>query len=84
MIKEETWSISIERARQFFQEQEDMEQLGVNTFAFQSCQINLTELKPKGMGIWAAKRIRVKMEGQDPDVEEAYHRFFIQFLSTGG
>ena len=84
MTKEETWSISIQRARQFFREQEDMEQTGANAFAYRSCTITLTELKPKGMGIWAAKRIRVRMEGEKPDVEEAYHRFFIQFLSTGG
>lgn len=84
MMKEETWSISIQRARDFFRQQEDMEQLGANVFSYGTCKINLTELKPKGMGIWAAKRIRVNMEGEDSDVEEAYHRFFIQFLSTGG
>lgn len=84
MVKEETWSISIQRAREFFRQQEDMEQIGSNAFTYGSCKINLTELKPKGMGIWAAKRIRVQMEGGDTDVEEAYHRFFIQFLSTGG
>ena len=43
-----------------------------------------TELKPKGMGVWAAKRIQVCMEGEDADVEAIYHRYFIQFLSTGG
>ena len=84
MVKEETWSISIQRARQFFREQEDMEQTGSDQFAFGSCNITLTELKPKGMGIWAAKRIKVCMAGEEADVEEAYHRFFIQFLSTGG
>ena len=35
------------------------------------------------MGVWAAKRIRVHMEGEDADVENIYHRYFIQFLSTG-
>lgn len=84
MRKEETWSISIQRAREFFREQDDMEQTGPDRFSFGSCNITLTELKPKGMGIWAAKRIKVLMEGEDADVEAAYHRFFIQFLSTGG
>ena len=55
-----------------------------NTFTFGSCRIQLTELKPKGMGVWAAKRIKVHMEGEDTDVENIYHRYFIQFLSTGG
>jgi len=26
----------------------------------------------------------VHMEGEDGDVEAIYHRYFIQFLSTGG
>ena len=84
MIKEETWSIPVQRARSFFREQEGVEEESINTFLFRSCHITLTELKPKGMGVWAAKRIRVCMEGDDADVEDIYHRFFIQFLSTGG
>ena len=84
MIKEEIWSISIQRARSFFREQEDVTEESANTFSFGSCRIQLTELKPKGMGVWAAKRIQLRMEGEDADVEEIYHRYFIQFLSTGG
>ena len=84
MIKEETWSISIQRARAFFREQEDVTEESLNVFSFRSCHIQLTELKPKGMGVWAAKRIKVRMEGEDADVEDIYHRYFIQFLSTGG
>ena len=84
MIKEEIWSISIQRARSFFRDQEDVTEEGINDFTFRSCQIHLTELKPKGMGICAAKRIQVRMEGEEADVENIYHRYFIQFLSTGG
>lgn len=84
MVKEETWSISLQRARNFFREQADVAEDGVNVYSFRSCRITLTELKPKGMGVWAAKRIRLYMEGEDADVEDIYHRFFIQFLSTGG
>ena len=84
MLKEEIWSISIQRARSFFQDREDVTEEGINDFAFRSCRIHLTELEPKGMGIWAAKRIQVRMEGEDADVENIYHRYFIQFLSTGG
>ena len=84
MIKEETWSISIQRARAFFREQEDVTEESINSFTCGSCGITLTELKPKGMGVWAAKRIRIRMEGEDADVESIYHRYFIQFLSTGG
>lgn len=84
MLKEEIWSISIQRARSFFREQEDVTEESMNHFAFRSCRIRLTELKPKGMGVWAAKRIQVRMEGETEDVEDIYHRYFIQFLSTGG
>ena len=84
MIKEETWSVSIQRARSFFREQEDVTEESVNVFLFGSCRITLTELKPKGMGVWAAKRIQLHMEGEDADVEAIYHRYFMQFLTTGG
>ena len=84
MIKEEIWSISIQRARAFFREQEDVTEENANLFTFGTCQIHLTELKPKGMGVWAAKRIQVRMEGEEADVENIYHRYFIQFLSTRG
>ena len=84
MIKDETWSVSLQRARAFFREQEDMAEESPNSFTFRSCRVQLTELKPKGMGVWAAKRIKLHMEGEDADVEDIYHRYFIQFLSTGG
>lgn len=84
MKKEEIWSVSIQRARAFFREQADVTEEGLNDYTFGTCRIHLTELKPKGMGVWAAKRIQVCMEGEDADVEAIYHRYFIQFLSTGG
>ena len=84
MIKEETWSVPMQRARAFFREQEDVTEECGNVFVFGSCRIELTELKPKGMGVWAAKRIRINIEGEDDDVSAIYHRFFMQFLSTGG
>jgi len=84
MVKEETWSVSIQRARAFFRDQTDVTEESANIFLFNSCRISLTELKPKGMGVWAAKRIRIRIEGEDADVETIYHRYFIQFLSTGG
>ena len=84
MVKEEIWGIDINRARRFFDEQQDVSCQGRNEFAFGSCVITLMELRPKGMGVWAAKRIQVRMEGEDADVENIYHRYFMQFLSTGG
>ena len=84
MLKEETWAVSIQRARAFFREQEDVTEESANVYCYGSCRITLTELKPKGMGVWAAKRIQVRMEGETEDVENIYHRYFIQFLSTGG
>ena len=84
MMKEETWGIAIDRARRFFREQPDVREENANRYRCGDCVISLTELKPKGMGVWASKRIKVRMEGEDADVEDIYHRFFIQFLSTGG
>ena len=84
MMKEETWGVAIDRARRFFREQPELTEEDPNRFRYGTCLIALTELKPRGMGIWAAKRIRVRFEGEDADVESIYHRFFIQFLSTGG
>lgn len=84
MRKEETWSISIQRARAFFREQEDVTEESADVYVYGTCRITLTELKPKGMGVWAARRIRLQMEGGTEDVEAIYHRYFIQFLSTGG
>ena len=84
MTKEEIWSVPIQRARSFFRDQEDVTEESMNVYLFKSCRVTLTELKPKGMGVWAAKRIKVHMEGADADVEDIYHRYFIQFLSTGG
>ena len=84
MVKEEIWSIALPRVSAFFRKQEDVTEESANTYIFGSCRITLTELKPKGMGVWAAKRIQIRMEGEDADVESIYHRYFIQFLSTGG
>ena len=84
MMKEEIWSISIQRARSFFRDQADVTEEDINDFVYATCRIHLTELKPKGMGVWAAQRIQLHLEGEDADVEDIYHRYFIQFLSTGG
>ena len=83
MIKEEIWSVTLERARAFFRSQPDVTERA-GQFSYNTAAVTLTELKPKGMGIWAAKRIKLRIEGGDEDVESIYHRFFIQFLSTGG
>ena len=37
MIKEEIWSISIQRARSFFRDQEDVTEESINDYAFRSC-----------------------------------------------
>ena len=84
MTKEEIWSVSLQRACAFFRTQTDVREESNAVFLYQTCRITLTELKPKGMGVWAAKRIKVRMEGEDADVEAIYYRYFIQFLSTGG
>lgn len=84
MVKEETWSVSIQRARAFFHNQEDVTEEGNDLFRFRSCRIALTQLQPRAAGIWAVSRVRLRLEGEEGDVRAIYHRFFIQFLSAGG
>ena len=84
MVKEETWSVSLDRANAFFRAQEDVTWMYDGCYLFGSCRIFLTELQPKNMGIWASKRIRIRLEGEAEDVSTIYHRFFIQFLTAGG
>ena len=84
MLKEEIWSISLERAQAFFRNQPDVLVENDNVFCFHSCCIHLTELPPSGTGIWAAKRIRLHIEGEIADVETIYRRYFVQFISAGG
>ena len=84
MTKEETWGIAIDRARAFFREQEDVQEENQNLFLYGTCRVTLTELKPKGMGVWAAKRTKVVMEGEDADVEEIEETSICHFIYPGG
>lgn len=84
MTREETWAVSLPRAQSFFREQSDVTEEPGGLFRFGTCRISLTELAPSGIGIWAARRIRLRMEGETSDVEAIYHRYFIRFLSAGG
>ena len=84
MMKENIWNVPLQRALAFFRGQEDVTEESVNVFVFRSCRIVMKELKPaRSMGIWSSKRIHMRLEGEDTDVEAIYHRFFLQFLSLG-
>ncbi len=83
MVKEKIWNISLPQAAEFFGGQEDVQAESRNVFVFRSCRIVLKELKPASMGIWSGKRVNVRMEGEEADVEAIYHRFFMRFLSMG-
>ena len=47
MIKEATWSVSVQRSRNFFRDQEDVTEESINWFACGTCRITFTGLKPK-------------------------------------
>lgn len=83
MLKEKIWNISLPQAAEFFRSQEDVTAESGNVFVFRACRITLKELKPAKMGIWSGKRINLRMEGEEADMEEIYHRFFMRFLSMG-
>ena len=84
MVKEAVWSISLQRAQDFFRAQADVQEESPVVFWLSDCRITLTELPPRGTGIWSAKQMRLCIEGESAGVEAIYHRFFLQFLSTGG
>ena len=46
MIKEETWSVSLPRAKAFFREQQDVTEESAGVYLRGTCRITLTELKP--------------------------------------
>lgn len=83
MIKDEIWSISLEKAVAFFNGQPDITKTA-DGFLFRDCRISLQALPPKGSAKWHMPRIRLMIEGPDEDVAAIYHRFFIQFLTAGG
>ena len=84
MVKEEIWSVPIERARGFFREQPGAVEHTPDVYQCGSCQIRLTRLEPAGVGIWSSKRIRLYLAGEDAEAAALYRRFLIQFLTAGG
>ena len=84
MVKDEIWSISVQRICAFFRRQEDMCEVDPSVFLFHSCRITLSELEPNKIGPWEISRTRIHIEGEEADTESIYSRFFNQFLSAGG
>ena len=84
MRKEEIWGVSIDRARAFFRSQADVLEDSPDVYTFHTVRITLEELEPSRTGIWSARRIRLGMEGPDAELKAIHHRYFMQFLSTGG
>ena len=83
MVRDEIWSVSLEKATAFFEAQRDLAKTE-DGFVFRSCRISLQELPSKDSAKWHMPRIRLFIEGPDEDVANIYHRFFIQFLTAGG
>ena len=84
MVKDEIWSVSIDRAGAFFQAQQDVIEESHMVFRFGACRITLKEAAPKQMRDWAMPRVQVYIEGEESDVKKIYHRFMLQFLTAGG
>lgn len=83
MKKEQVWSISLRRGRDFFLSQQDISVDGCG-FRCRSCRITLTALPAQGEGIFRTDRVRLTLEGSEEDIAAVYQRFFLQFLSAGG
>ena len=84
MKKEEVWSVSIDRVREFFRAQPDVTAENGDFYTFQAVQITLKALEPAKNGIFSASRTRIVMEGPEEEVKAIHRRFFLQFLSAGG
>ena len=82
--KEEVWAVSIERARAFFRDQMDVEEVSPGVYTFCAVRIGLEELEPSNAGIFSACRTRLVMDGPEEAVKSIHHRFFTNFLSAGG
>ena len=84
MVKDEIWSIPVQRICAFFRRQEDVCEVDSSVFLFHSCRITLSELEPNKIGPWEISRTRIHIEGEEADAKSIYNRFFNQFLSAGG
>ena len=83
MRMDENWALALERISAFFLEQADVQADG-NGFRYRSCTITLVPISGQAMGKWEIQRTQVVFEGDDEDVREIHHRFFLRFLSAGG
>ena len=84
MVKDEIWSIPVQRICAFFRLQENVTEAASSVFLFHSCRITLSELEPNKIGPWEISRTRIRLEGEEADTQSIYSRFFNQFLSAGG
>lgn len=80
---DENWAVAPERVSAFFLEQADVQAEG-DGFLYRSCTISIQAVPGQAMGKWEILRTRVIMDGNDADVQEIHHRFFLRFLSAGG
>ncbi len=80
---DENWAVAMDRISAFFREQPDVQADG-DGFRYRSCTISMQAVPGQAMGKWEIPRTRVMMDGNDADVQEIHHRFFLRFLSAGG
>ena len=83
MRKTQIWAVSSEKMEAFFRQQPDVTE-AETMFHFGACRITITALPPRGEGFWTTPQTQICMEGPEQELEQIYHRFFLQFLSAGG
>lgn len=83
MIRDEIWSVSMDRILAFFNTQPDIVRTAAG-YQYRDCQITVQALTPKTrLGLEMAQT-QVTFTGDAQSVSDIYHRFFIQFLTAGG
>lgn len=80
----EIWSISDERIRIFFLNQDDIRQQGGGSFACGQCEIRLTPLPLRQVGRFRFPQTKVEFSGPEEDTVKLHQRFVLQFISAGG
>lgn len=83
MQRSEIWAVDCSRVEDFFRSQPDVNPTG-GEFRYGSCEIRLESLPLRRMGGLSFPQTCVSFNGEEENVNEIYHRFFMRFVSAGG
>ena len=80
----ESWAVTYERAKEFWDSQGDVLPMGEGRYRFGSCAIRIDRQQDRRLGSATFPRTLLKIQGETQEAAEIYARFFLRFLSAGG